>query len=556
MHRLHRLFAPFLILVVLLATPARAEDPWYMVDTLNPGLGTVPADVDRRTPRAAISTFLVAAEEGDWARAAHVLDLSDLPEAEQRAQSEILARQLHSVLDRKAVFDWSAINDRPDALQTVGGQSQAQAGEPRRSLLIRELALDPVPATIRLERVKAGEDAAPVWVFSRETTADLPALYAAYGPSPLEARLPDDLRDDAFWGLMWWELIGLPLLLGAAILLGRIVHAGLTLAARYADGDLGQRVFKAISTPLIIASVTTLVWWVTDTVFVFSGAIDIWLAPLIAAGFVTATLLLIVNVIEAILEHLIAPGDDIDLTSAHRDKAREMATKLNAAKRILVIVVTLVGVGIVLSTADAFRSLGLSLLASAGALTLILGFAARNVLGNIMASLQIAMNQSARVGDRIVFKGELCHVERIHMTFVQLKDWDGTRVVVPVEEFVSETFSNWTLGEPDMLRILKLKLAHTADVQAVREAFLDVLQAVKDDTDLTDDLGEIDEAGVNVAGQDVFGMDVWFSVPCTDPNTSWEVACTVRERLLAAITEMQRNGDEQLFPEAQAAEAA
>ncbi len=37
-------------------------------------------------------------------------------------------------------------------------------------------------------------------------------------------------------------------------------------------------------------------------------------------------------------------------------------------------------------------------------MTIVLGFAARNVLGNIMASLQIALNQSARVGDRVVYK--------------------------------------------------------------------------------------------------------------------------------------------------------
>jgi small-conductance mechanosensitive channel len=363
------------------------------------------------------------------------------------------------------------------------------------------------------------------------------------------------MRDDAFWGLMWWELIALPILVGTAVLLGRAISAAIDRIGRIAGHPTATAVLQAVSTPLVIVAVTALVWYVSRNVLVFSGKIDIVLAPLIAIGFVTATLLLIVNVVEAALDNLVAPGEDVDLTTAERDESRSLATKLNAGKRILVIVVFLVGVGAVLSTADVFRSLGLSLLASAGALTLILGFAARNVLGNIMASLQIALNQSARVGDRVVYKGELCHVERIHMTFVQLKDWDGTRVIVPVEEFISETFSNWTLVEPDMLRILKFKLAPQADVDALRDAFMDILDDLSGG-ELAPELGDTADAGVNVAGQDVFGIDVWFSTPCTDPNTSWSVACTVRERLVAKMAALERERGAPVFPEAAAAEAA
>ena len=129
---------------------------------------------------------------------------------------------------------------------------------------------------------------------------------------------------------------------------------------------------------------------------------------------VTALLLFIVGSVEALLNGLVAPGEDVDLTAAEPGEARILATRLNAARRVLVVVVFLIGTGVVLSSADLAANLGLSLLTSAGALTIVLGFAARNVLGNIMASLQIALNQSARVGDRVVYKGELCHVERIN----------------------------------------------------------------------------------------------------------------------------------------------
>ncbi|WP_145976958.1 mechanosensitive ion channel family protein, partial [Leisingera aquaemixtae] len=185
------------------------------------------------------------------------------------------------------------------------------------------------------------------------------------------------------------------------------------------------------------------------------------------------------------------------------------------------------------------------------ALTLILGFAARRVLGNIIASLQIALNQSAKIGDRIVYNDYLCHVERINFTYVQLRDWDGTRLIVPVEEFISTPFENWTMKEPKMLRIIKLKCAHNADVDALREAFDDIVSELD-----KDELGDPDDAKVRVAGQDVFGKDVWFALPCADPNTSWDAACKAREMIIAAGNRIAEERGIDIFPEVRPAEAA
>ena len=320
------------------------------------------------------------------------------------------------------------------------------------------------------------------------------------------------------------------------------------MAWRRAQSKVATGILRALSMPLILASVTGLVWWVTGNVFVFSGRIDIFLAPAIATGFVVALLLFIVNGVEGLLDGLIAPGQDVDLTVAAQAQARVLVTRLNAARRILVVVVFLIGAGKVLSSADLAGNLGLSLLTSAGALTLVVGFSARNVLANIMASLQSALNQSARVGDRVVYKGELCHVERINMTFLQLRNWDNTRVIVPVVEFVSESFSNWTIEDPEMLRFLKLKLDPRANVPALRDAFNDVLATLKN-TDIGENLAELGGSSVNVANQDVFGIEVWFGVPCKDPNTSWEVACSVRERLIARAARLEAETGKPVFPE-------
>lgn len=535
-------------LAFALVLPAKAQEPYYEIETLNAGLGMTPERADRSTPRATMESLFILAQHEDWGAAAHLLDLSSIPVGLQEERGPILAAQLKSVIDRKVVLDWAKLIDRPDALDATQSSSAATSGMARKSLLVWEFSTGGAPVSIRLNRVKP-EDGPAVWVFSDRTVQRIAPTFAEYGPSELEAGLPKWMRQEAFWGIMWWEVFGLPLLFSAAILVGYCVHRLLRFIWRRVKSQLLTGVLRASSKPLMITAFTAVFWWGMSTVFVFSGRIDVVLSPLVAVGFVTALLMFIVNSIEEVLDRLVG-FDKIDLTSRQQAEKRDMATKVAAVRRALVLVVFLIGAGIVLSTADVFRSLGFSILASAGALTLVLGFAARNVLGNIMASLQIALNQSARIGDRVVYKGHMCHVERINFTYVQLREWTGTRLVVPVEEFVSETFENWTLKEPEMLRNIDFKLTPGADIDALRKAFDEVIETLD-----PDEVGDLEDVAVVVTGQDVFGIDVWFTLPCADPNTSWDLSCEAREKLVTKMAELETE-DRPIFPEANAAEAA
>lgn len=98
-----------------------------------------------------------------------------------------------------------------------------------------------------------------------------------------------------------------------------------------------------------------------------------------------------------------------------------------------------------------------------------------------------------------------------------------------------------------MMRVLKLKLDPRADIDILRKAFKDVLNRVAT-MEIGENLGDLDDSSVSVAEQDIFGILVWFSIPCRDPNTSWEVACAVRERLLAEAARIERETGDPVFP--------
>ena len=102
-----------------------------------------------------------------------------------------------------------------------------------------------------------------------------------------------------------------------------------------------------------------------------------------------------------------------------------------------------------------------------------------------------------------------------------------------------------------MLRIVKIKLSHAADVDALRDAFDKVIDEMEDKY-----IGKRDDACVRVGGQDVLGMEVWFLVPCADPNTSWEAACDAREGIVAEIHKLAEKQGVEYFPQVSAAEAS
>lgn len=532
-------------LIIVFATNAAAQDAVYDIDALNAGLGPAPETLDRSSPRSSVEALLDLAAAGDFETAAHLLNLALRSEPQHGAIGPELAEQLYTVVDRKVVINWGLLLDRPDALDARATSDSAVAGQARRSILLSVFTIDGRPYPIYLDRVQVeGEPA--VWVFSERTVANIETLYETFGPSDMERTLPDWARQDAFWNLMWWEVILLPVMLLLAGIAGTVTHKTLTRIAHAADREPVTRIMRASRLPAVLF-VTTSVVAIVSRAFVFSGPITTLIGPAIAIGYVLAVLILVVNVVDRIIDQLVEL-DSADLKQIDQGGMREIATKVSLARRMLIIVIVLAGLGIVLSQAGAFRTFGFSLLASAGAVTLVLGFAAREVLANIMSSMQIALNQSARIGDKVVYKGHICNVERINFTYVLLRVWTGVRLVVPVTEFVSETFENWTIKEPEMMRLIDIHVAHNASVGKLRDLFFEVLDELDGE-----DVGSEEDHKVVVTKHDVFGQTVTFCLSCSNPNTSWGLSCYVRERLIAGMKALEQDGAS-VFPDVSPAE--
>ena len=524
----------FLALLAMLAIPAAAlaqgssggSSPYvFERDTINAGLPPADDDLYRDTPQALLESFMQAGRAEDWQQAAQLLDMTHLSPAEQRQLGPELARQLYHVVRRAMVLHWGSLPDRPDAVDATASTKDPMAGAARRSLRLASIDLPDRGVSVRISRVQAagGE---PQWLFARQTVQNVPELYAIYGPSAFEKALPSALRQQAFWTLAWWEVIAIPLVILIAFLAAALTWKGIaSFRERYRDTRIGA-VLHAIKLPAALFAFAGTFAAVRSAVFTFSGLINSILDPLQTLLIVLAFAAIFLSAVEAILDAI--ADDQIDeLGDPEAERDRTYYTNLSALRRVAIVIVLLIALGIVLIQTEITQTLGFSMVASAGLLGLLLVFAARKMLGDMMASLQIAFAKIARIGDAVEYEGQWCHVETIGFTHVRLRTWDGRRIMAPVSEFVQSSFENWTRRDPAILKVVNLHLDHRADVDALREDFE---RFVADD----DGVCNKDEAGLEVVDHTAQGMVLRAKACAPDPTTGWDMHCRMREFMLKA----------------------
>jgi len=300
---------------------------------------------------------------------------------------------------------------------------------------------------------------------------------------------------------------------------------------RHEDGNATERWLPSIvrrsAMPLALLVSATLVAILNASLLSFSGPASAVVTILTTVVLVTAFSLVLLRIIGTILDiatsNLVSSIDDEE-----NSQSRDLYTNISVARRIVIVLALLIGTAVVVSQLNLSQSLGVSLLASAGVLSLIIGFAAQTVLGNVLASIQIAIAKPIRIGDAIEFEDEWGYVEEINFTYVLVQTWDGRRFVVPVRYFVSEPFENWSIRDASLIQPIEIKLDPTTDVEVLRSQFTSLLQG-------DEDWDEKQEPKVLVVANDGWTITVRFYASAANPTAAWNLQCRLREKLYAFL---------------------
>jgi small-conductance mechanosensitive channel len=163
----------------------------------------------------------------------------------------------------------------------------------------------------------------------------------------------------------------------------------------------------------------------------------------------------------------------IDWSLQRRPLAPEAVTRYRVFRRIVSVIILIVGLFSALLAIPEIRAVAGGLLASSALLGIVLGFAAQRTLGNFVAGILIALAQPVRIGDRVEYEGSAGVVEEIGLTYTFIRAVDRRRIVVPNEKLASDTIVNASIRSRETFAEVSVPVPLEADLEAALDALRD-----------------------------------------------------------------------------------
>jgi small-conductance mechanosensitive channel len=216
-----------------------------------------------------------------------------------------------------------------------------------------------------------------------------------------------------------------------------------------------------------------------------------------------------------------------DIGVADNLRARKVHTQLQIISKTVYVFIGIFTVGSILMLFEEVRHLGTSLLASAGVLGVILGFAAQKTISNLFAGFQVALAQPIRMDDVVIVEGEWGRIEEITLTYVVVHIWDDRRLIVPLSDFIEKPFQNWTRASAQLLGSVLLWVDYSLPLEETRQAVRQIVEASP----------LWDRRFWNLQVSDASERAMQIRVLCTaaDASKAWDLRCEVREKLIVFI---------------------
>jgi small-conductance mechanosensitive channel len=540
-----RLSLWLLLIIVFAIEPAWAKTPdpppavagppsqdVFSVEGLNEGIPADTEPLNLRTPQETVRRFFDAARQGQFVKASRTLNLAPIPIADRPWYAPYLAERFYYVLNKQPWINRSTIPDREDGqLDGEGTQPSPDAGKPRRSIKIATIPLNQWDVEIRLERFKP-VDGPAVWLFSPSTVEKIIPLYQAYGPGPLIQYFPAAMRMHLFNGDPLWQGVVLLVAVILSAALGLLLERGFSLLVQR-FGNTFARVISARAqgpTALLLSALSF--YYVTYRLLSLSGPIFGIFEPIVSIILIVAVTWLGIRVIELLAEIYSNIYKD-KIALEEESQARKLLTHISVVRRLVMFCAVCGAVAVGIYQARIFSDWSTSFLASAGIISVIIGIAAQNVLGNVLAGVQIAITQPARIGDSVSFEGNWGYIEDIGFTYVTIRTWDARRLIVPVAYFISHPFENWSMRESNVLSVIHLFVDYGIDVEVVRMKFAELLKACP----LWDG-----RAGPVLQVIDIRHDGIELRALCSakDGPTAWDLSCLLREQLVAFVQSLDQ----------------
>lgn len=267
-----------------------------------------------------------------------------------------------------------------------------------------------------------------------------------------------------------------------------------------------------------------LVWGASPQNLAHLQGVRLFTGVLLTLVFTWVMMRAVQGIAEAVVR--LHPSHDVNDIQSRRVKTQTRVLSRTAAFFVLVI-----GFAFALMLFPGARHIGASLLASAGLAGLAAGIAARSVLSNLLAGLQIALSQPLRIDDQVVIEGEWGTIEEITSTYVVVAIWDQRRLIVPLQWVIEHPFQNWTRTASQLLGTVTFWVDYTTALAPLR-AELERVCAAAPEWDHRLALLQVVDASDRA-------IQVRCLVSAADAGKTWDLRCRVREAMIDFVQRTQ-----------------
>ena len=325
----------------------------------------------------------------------------------------------------------------------------------------------------------------------------------------------------------WPHALRIPVLLAGIVILALIVHLFLIKIVerilRQVPGFFESTLIKRCREPLRWNIILVILMAFLPVMKIPSDTYGTIMSVL-SSAFIAVVAWLLVRVVFVAEDHIL---HKYDLADKDNLQARKIYTQVQFLGRLANVIIAVVALAVILMRFERVQELGTSILASAGIVGIVVGFAAQRTIGTLFAGMQIAWTQPIRIDDVVIVENEWGRIEEITLTYVVVKIWDQRRLVLPITYFVEKPFQNWTRISSDILGTVFLHVDYTVPVQSIREEFEKILK----DSPLWDHKVCV----LQVTGATDRTIELRALMSASDASNAWSLRCEVREKLIGFI---------------------
>jgi small-conductance mechanosensitive channel len=164
-----------------------------------------------------------------------------------------------------------------------------------------------------------------------------------------------------------------------------------------------------------------------------------------------------------------------------------------------------------------------------GALTLVVGTAAKPAIENFIAGVVLAFSRTINIGDTVLLDGEhYGTIEDLGYTHSVIRIWDWRRYVIPNSQMLNKSFLNYSLHDAFVLAYVEFRVAPDTDMEVVENLCREIPKKSKY-------FAPYEDPELWVMGMEKDAILCWCGAWADSPGDAWYLKAEIRTGLIKAF---------------------